>query len=26
VNYLALLQYACALLWYRRLHRLKVLR
>jgi putative transposase len=26
VNYLALLQYAGALLWYRRLHRLKVLR
>lgn len=26
VNYLALLQYACALLWYRRLHRLSVLR
>lgn len=25
-NYLALLQYACALLWYRRLHRLTVLR
>ncbi|MBI2760025.1 MAG: transposase, partial [Chloroflexi bacterium] len=26
VNYLALLQYACALLWYRRIHRLTVLR
>ena len=26
VNYLALLQVACALLWYRRLHRLTVLR
>jgi putative transposase len=25
-NYLALLQYACALLWYRRLYRLTVLR
>ena len=25
-NYLALLKYACALLWYRRYHRLAVLR